>query len=296
MFSSISYRGKTKKDSIPKTLSSEKPITSSLDSISIIGQAQVLLQTPKQKEKLLLEKIKQDENIAHLFLQKDKNQVTYMFCNNDDLNETLAYVNFFYDNNDEIDEIYVFDIRTENLTRYDNEGNYQTQYTPQDLKGVSGYKYNSYYFHSRLRDKRQYENNELLDNLNNIFADKSKLHKAKKDMIMYRTHHLTPKEMGKIGDIYQDSSFLSTSTNEIVSKSFYYDKNKAFLIIKVPKDSSFLDVDKIFNIKNRRSREEEFLFDKGTKFLIEDINNTNEVTLSVIKLLTDEEKVNSNEN
>ena len=205
-----------------------------------------------------------------------------MLCDKNDLNEALYFANFFYDENDKLDEIYVFDRKTENLARYDQDGNYQTQYTPQDLRGVSAYKYNSYYFHSRLRDGKQYEDNEFLDNLNNIFADKSKIHEAKKDMIIYRTSHLSTRQTGKVGDIYQDPSFLSASTSEKVSNSFYYDKSKAFLIITVPQGGKFLNVDKLFNIKERRSREEEILFDKNSKFLITDIKGS-KVYLTLMK-------------
>ena len=281
-FYPISYKGINKKDSIPTKLSSEQDIKSSLDSSSTIGQAQVLLQKPKSIEEKLLQKIKRDEDIAHLFLQKDKNQVTYLFCKKEDLNEPLAYANFFYDENDKIDEIYVFDINSENLTRYDNEGNYITQYTPEHLRGISAYKFNSGYFHARLRDGKKFDDNEFLDSLNKTFADKYKLHKAPKDMIMYRTAHLSPKQMGKKGDIYEEPSFLSATTSETVANSFHYDKSKAFLTITVPEGKTFLNVDKLFNLKNRRSREEEILFDKGSKFLITNTNGSN-VHLTLIQ-------------
>lgn len=281
-FYPISYKGIKKEGSIPTKLSSEQDIKSSLDSSSTIGEAQVLIQTTKTKEEILLQKIKKNENIAHLFLQKDKNQVTYLFCNKEDLNEPLAYANFFYNKDNEIDEIYVFDLKTENLTRYDNEGNYQAQYSPDDLRGVTAYKFNSGYFHARLRDDKKFEKNEFLDDLNNIFADKSKIHKAKKDMVMYRTSHLSQKQMGEKGDIYEEPSFLSASTSETVANSFHYDKSKAFLTITVPEGKTFLNVDKLFNIKNRRSREEEILFDKGSKFLITNTNGSN-VHLTLIQ-------------
>ena len=283
-FYPTSYKGIKKESSIPKTLSSEKPITSSLDSTSIIGQAQVLLQNKQTPEEKLLKKILDNDSMGFKLIEENWESNVYRIYQKGNEEAPISFANVYSDENDNIECVYLFDMKSENIFIYDENGEFQRQITTDDISGAYAYKYNSFYFHSRLRGEKQEENNEYLTQLNKLFANKNKLDKAKEDMVVYRAHQLTPEQMGEVGDIYQDKSFLSTSENEGIAEHFHsHDMSHAFLTINVPKDSTFLYLDRLFNIKKKRSRENEILFDKGTKFLIEDIDNiTKEVTLTLI--------------
>ena len=53
--------------------------------------------------------------------------------------------------------------------------------------------------------------------------------------------------------------------------------------ITIPKGATYLDIDRLFNIKSNRSHEKEILLDKNAQYLIEDVDTTtNEVCLRML--------------
>lgn len=278
----ISYKGIKKESSIPKTLSSEKSLTSSLDSTSIIGKAQVLSQNKLSEEELLLQKIFHNKNLNCTLLGNYWDNKIYKIQATPKQHKPDAYVNIYYDDKEDIENVYLFDVKEESFYIYDNKGKLTRHFTTDDLKSISMYKLNSTYFHTRLRYGNDFGNNEHLEHLEKLFTLKEKLDIAKEDFTVYRASQLIPEEIGEEGEIYQDQSFLSTTKEEGIAHSFH-DLRNAFLKITIPKGATYLDIDRLFNIKSNRSHEKEILLDKNAQYLIEDVDTTtNEVCLRML--------------
>ena len=281
-FYPLTTKGIIKKGSIPKTLSSEKALTSSLDSTSIIGQAQVLSQNKLSEEEILLQKIFHNKNLNCTQIGNYWDNKTYKIQADKKQTRPDAYVNIYYDDKEDIENVYLFDVKEESFYIYDNKGELTRHFTTDDLKCITLYKLNSTYFHTRLRFGNDFGNNEHLEHLEKLFTLKEKLDKAQEEFTVYRASQLTTDEIGEEGEIYQDQSFLSTTKEEGVAHSFH-DLRNAFLKITIPKGATYLDIDRLFNIKSNRSHEKEILLDKNAQYLIEDVDTTtNEVSLRML--------------
>ena len=106
--------------------------------------------------------------------------------------------------------------------------------------------------------------------------------------------HLPLKDIGEVGDIFTDKSFVSTSTNTETPKDFK-SKNMPIMIINFPKGAKYIDIDNVLNVDQIRYKENEYLLNKNSQFLITKIDKKRNL-LQATYLLTDEEKANLNEN
>jgi len=153
-----------------------------------------------------------------------------------------------------------------------------TTYSKSDVEALKYYKYHPDAIHSKLRhNKNMYsgswkiEMESVIEKLTRLFSNKTKVFKTSENTTLYRAlqSDLTETEiqkLSKVGEIFTEKSFCSTTTDLQVAKRF--SSGHPILEIDVPKGSEYIDVEKIFNIDRQHWREAEFLLNKDSKFLV----------------------------
>ncbi len=209
---------------------------------------------------------------------------------------------YTHDKDFNIKQLYIHDIEEETTNIYNSKGELTKTYSSDDLSALKEYKMSSIYVTSKLRNDEYWgrdidsirKTEFLIKTLTNIFNDNKKHNINDKDRTLFRTMHLPLKDIGKVGDIFTDKSFVSTSTNTETPKDFK-SKNMPIMIINFPKGAKYIDIDNVLNIDQIRYQENEYLLNKNSQFLITKIDKKRNL-LQATYLLTDEEKANLNEN
>jgi len=112
---------------------------------------------------------------------------------------------------------------------------------------------------------------EMCDELERVFSTPSSTMRTTQNMVLYRAlqRNLSEEDIANlttIGGIYQDKSFSSTSKSLEVAQRFSC--GNPILEISFPKGSKYIDVEKLFNIDQKRWFEDEYLLDKNSHFLV----------------------------
>jgi hypothetical protein len=160
-------------------------------------------------------------------------------------------------------------------------------YSAQDIKALHYYKYHPDAIHAKLRygkdcyggDMKE-EMLKVIEDLSQLFADKSKVIRNAKKCTLYRAlqSRLSEQDIDKlqsVGEIFAEKSFCSTTTDLNAAKRFAH--GNPILEIEFPKGGEYIDIEKIFNIDRCHWREAEYLLDKGSKFKIKGFDNVNNI-------------------
>lgn len=209
---------------------------------------------------------------------------------------------YTHDKDFNIKQLYIHDIEEETTNVYNSKGELTKTYSSDDLSALKEYKLSSIYVTSKLRNNEYWgtdidsirKTEFLIKTLTNIFNDNKKHNINDKDRTLFRTMHLPLKDIGEVGDIFTDKSFVSTSTNTETPKDFK-SKNMPIMIINFPKGAKYIDIDNVLNVDQIRYQENEYLLNKNSQFLITKIDKKRNL-LQATYLLTDEEKAQLNEN
>lgn len=232
------------------------------------------------QEKILLNILQDDEKLFERYLTdygmayEIKTSVAGFI----DLYQPVKKV-FCYDGqNCEEPSIYVLNIKENAVQVYDEAGELKNYFTGEDLKALKYAKYHPDALHVYLREGRHMYNGnfhqemiEMCDELERVFSNPSSTMRTTQDMVLYRAlqRNLSDEDIANlntIGGIYQDKSFSSTSKNFGVAERFSC--GNPILEISFPKGSKYIDVEKLFNIDQRRWFEDEYLLDKNSRFLV----------------------------
>ena len=156
----------------------------------------------------------------------------------------------------------------------------------QELKSIIAYTGNDFdRINKILRnpEKKQYMDESVLEkcemNIKNISSALSKS-KTTKPIITYRGiggHAMeTLIDNMKVGNVWRDDGFVSTSSLYDVAEEFAkHSKSPGYILeIHVPKGSRAMSVD---SISHYSGEEYEVLLDKGSEFLIKEIDNDNRI-------------------
>lgn len=184
----------------------------------------------------------------------------------------------YLDKNREIEEIYVQNIHSKMIDVFDKKGEVKKTFSSSDIESLFEYKYFPQNFHKYLRlnkllpTKTETELLKHINTIDNCFKEKNKVFKTENETIVYRAlpEYLTNEELitlNTVGAVYEDKSFVSTTQKLDTAKRFSGGKTP-IMEITLPKDSSYLDLDRLFNIDRHRWNEQEFLLKRGSKFLI----------------------------
>lgn len=211
---------------------------------------------------------------------------------------------FAYTHNEDfnIKQLYIHNIEEGTTNVYNSKGELTKTYSSDDLSTLKEYKMSSIYVTSKLRNNEYWgtdidsirKTEFLIKTLTNIFSDNKKHNINDKNRTLFRTMHLPLKDIGEVGDIFTDKSFVSTSTNTETPKDFQ-SKKYPIMIIDFPKGAKYIDIDDVLNIDKIRFKENEYLLNKDSQFLITKVDKKRNL-LQATYLLTDEEKANLNEN
>ncbi len=161
-----------------------------------------------------------------------------------------------------------------------------THYSKSDIEALKYYKYHPDAIHDKLRCGRdaysgsfRTEMENVIENLTKLFSDKTKIFKNSENATLYRAlPNLSDsdiKKLSTVGEVFTEKSFCSTTRDLKVAQRFQ--SGNPILEIEFPKDSEYIDIEKIFNIDRQHWREAEFLLDKNSKFMVTGFDTQNNI-------------------
>ena len=215
-----------------------------------------------------------------------------------------TFFNVCFNNNNEIKNIFLNPKRSNEVFVYDGKGELIKEYTDEDFEAIMLYKSSSIFVTKKLRKNEDWGKDtfsknltqNIINKLTQIFKDDKKHFINEQDTKLFRAMHIPIEEIGEVGDIFTDKSFVSTSTDLKTPKDFSKDATKMpIMVIDFPKGAKYLDTDNMLNTFEIRWKEKEYLLNRDSRFLITEVNK-NKNLIRAIYLLTDEEKANLNEN
>ncbi len=201
----------------------------------------------------------------------------------------------YYDKNLKPNRVYSFSNSGE-IDLLDLETSTMRHYSKEDIDALKYYKYHPDSLHMKLRHDKDIcsggfkdERDNVIVRLSELFNDDSRVLRTKSDSVLYRAlqQNLTPEdiqELTKIGGVFTEKSFCSTSTNLDPALRFscqnpnfecLFPNGRAILKIDIPKGSKYINMDEMFNIDLRHWKEDEFLLNKGSKFLVTGFDREN---------------------
>lgn len=161
-----------------------------------------------------------------------------------------------------------------------------TRYSKSDVEALKYYKYHPDAIHDKLRYGRNMysgsfktEMENVIENLTKLFSDKTKVFKNSENRTLYRAlQNLSDadiKKLSTVGEVFTEKSFCSTTRDLKVAKRFQ--SGNPILEIEFPKDSEYIDIERMFNIDIVHWREAEFLLDKNSKFMVTGFDTENNI-------------------
>lgn len=174
-------------------------------------------------------------------------------------------------------EIFVLDKRDKSVFVYSHDKTLKKHFGPSQMKALFEYKYHPEAIHDYLRQGRIKGLEEetalqgFIKSIENIFKDDKRVWKTEKPVTLYRAlqDRLSPEEQNAlttIGGVFKDRSFVSTSQKYETAQRFA--GGNPILEIEVAPNTKYIDMDALFNIDREHWREQEFLLNKGTDFLV----------------------------
>ena len=194
----------------------------------------------------------------------------------------------YLDENGGLNKIYVKNNKTNEIESFNALTGRVIYYSSEDVKALQYYKSHPDAIHSKLRYGRDIysgsfkeEMNETINQLRNIFNEESKLETTEKNMTLYRAvpSGFIPEDTqkaGKIGEVFTEKSFCSTTTSLEDAKRFAHGKNP-IMEIEVPAGTKYADMDALFNIDREHWREHEYLLDESSSFIIKGFDKENNI-------------------
>lgn len=279
----------------------EKQTASSLDCLSLYNKAFIIKERKETALNLATKIINDDSKIINVFDMGE-----YMLGTVSDNKDSIpsTFFNVCFNNKNKIKSIFLNPKRSNEVFVYDGNGKLIKEYTDEDFKAIMHYKSSSIFVTKKLRENKDWgtdsfsinSTKKLIDQLTQFFKNDKKHFINEQDTKLYRAMHIPIEEIGEVGDIFTDKSFVSTSTDLKTPKDFSKDATKMpIMVIDFPKGAKYLDTDNMLNTFEIRWKEKEYLLNRDSRFLITEVNK-NKNLIRAIYLLTDEEKANLNEN
>ena len=278
----------------------EKPTTSSLDCLSAYNQT--LVTSKKEKALNLAKKIINDDSKEINVFDMGEYMLGTVSDNKDSIPST--FFNVCFNNKNKIKNIFLNPKRSNGVFVYDKKGELIKEYSEEDFEAIMHYKSSSIFVTKKLRENKDWgtdsfsinSTKKLIDQLTQFFKNDKKHFINEQNTKLFRAMHIPIEEIGEIGDIFTDKSFVSTSTDLKIPKDFSKDCRTApIMIIDFPKGAKYLDIDNMLNTFEIKWKEKEYLLNRDSQFLITKIDKKNNL-IQATYLLTDEEKANLNEN
>ena len=244
--------------------------------------------------------VKGDEKISPRIIFRPKDGLVRFRIGNeisgfDCLIEENKKICAYYDKNLKPSKVYSLSTNGE-IDLLDLETSTMRHYSKEDVDALQYYKYHPDSLHMKLRHNKDTYSGDFKDERDNVivrlselFNDESKVMRTKSDYVLYRAlqSDLTPEdiqELTKIGGVFTEKSFCSTSTNLDPAVRFtcensafegLFPNGRAILKIEFPKGSKYFNMDEMFNIDLPHWKEDEFLLNKGSKFLVTGVDKEN---------------------
>ena len=193
----------------------------------------------------------------------------------------------YLNNNNRITEALMLDTQTQRIKVVDFVNKTERNYSKDEIDALKYYKYHPDSIHIKLRHNRdlysgdfQFETTNTISGIEKIFSENSKLSTNREKRIIYRAlqNTLTKddiEKLQKVGEIFTEKSFCSTTTDLKVAKRFM--ASNPVLEIEFPKGAKYIDMDKLFNIDREHWIENEFLINKGAKFQVTGFDKENNI-------------------
>lgn len=279
----------------------EKQTTSSLDCLSLYNKA-TLIKARKEKAFNLATKIIDDETKEIKIFDMGE----YILGTARDKKDSIpsSFFNVCFDNNNEIKNIFLNPKISNKIYVYNKNGELTKEYSEEEIEAIRNYKRSSVFVTTKLRKNKNWGTDShsikttehTIETLSELFKNDKKHFINDKNTRLFRAMHLPLEEIGEVGDIFPDKSFVSTSTDLRIPKDFSHDgKRTPIMIIDFPKGAKYIDTDNLFNTFEIKWKEKEYLLNRDSQFLITKIDKQNNL-IQATYLLTDEEKANLNEN
>ena len=244
--------------------------------------------------------VKGDEQISSRIIFRSKEELVRFRIGNEisgfpGLIQDNKMICAYYDKNLKPNRVYSFSNSGE-IDLLDLKTSTMRHYSKEDIDALQYYKYHPDSLHMKLRHGKDIcsggfkdERDNVIVRLSELFNDDSKVLRTKSDSVLYRAlqQNLTPEdiqELTKIGGVFTEKSFCSTSTNLDPALRFscqnhnfecLFPNGQAILKIDIPKGSKYINMDEMFNIDLRHWKEDEFLLNKGSKFLVTGFDREN---------------------
>lgn len=252
-FRNIYNQRQASKNAIRKILGEDIVICRNYDIGSFQGVAEIFGKT----RKLYQSASKQNNSI-------DRNSINYIGC--------------FYNNERELENIYVFNRKDKNIDVFTRTGELVQQYTPEEVEALFTYKHDSGNVHRFLRKTKNIKKEKIekvkkiVELISSLFKNDKNVSKTTEEKITYRA--LDKSSLNKIlsleeGEIFTDPSFTSVATKQSKILQFLGLRNFLHPVkIKLPKGTKYISLDELHNIIMPCGRETEFLLQEGNNYLI----------------------------
>ena len=218
------------------------------------------------------------QGLGEIFGRNKKLFRTANIINNEIDRKSINYVGCFYNNQRELESIYIYNRKNKNIDVFTKSGELIRQYTPEEVTALFSYKHNSKNIHGVLRgtnkisDKKAKIAQKDIQLISNLFKEGKNVSKTTKELTTYRA--LDKKSLKEIlslkeGEIFTDPSFTSVATKK--SKIFQFLNLRNFLHpvkIKLPEGTKYISLDELHNIVLANTRETELLLQEGNSFVI----------------------------
>lgn len=218
------------------------------------------------------------QGIAEIFGRTKKLFKTAKKRNNIIDRDSINYVSCFYNEQRELQNIYIFNRKNKNIDIFTREGDLLQQYTPEEVYALFNYKHDSKNIHRLLRGSKKIKKEKIeqtrsfIELISNLFKNDKKISKTSEEKITYRAldrNSLNTILTLKEGDIFTDSSFTSVATKKSKILQFLNFRNLLHPAkIKLPKGTKFISLDELHNIIAPNGRETELLLQEGNNYLI----------------------------
>lgn len=218
------------------------------------------------------------EGLAEIFGKTKKLFQTAKKRNNVIDRDSINYIGCFYNEQRDLQNIYIFNRKNKNIDIFTREGELLQQYTPEETYALFNYKHNSKDIHRILRGSKKIKNEKIeqtrsfIELISNLFKNDKKISKTTEEKFTYRAldrNSLRTILSLKEGDIFTNPSFTSVATKK--SKILQFLNLCNFLHpakIKLPKGTKYISLDELHNIIVPCGRETEFLLQEGNNYLI----------------------------
>lgn len=280
-------------NSTPKSLDVDASLCQSAYNIGLLSVKKSMDDMICEAEEFAKRIANSDENVGRTNIETSENETIVRTRIGTPIEGFSGLYNYdtclsvYFDKNKELDKVFKYDAKTNEIDVYSKDGELVHHYTKQDREALHYYKYHPDAIHQKLREDRNIysgsffdEMTEMIDRLECLFKNESKIFRTNEDKVLYRAlqNNLSEEEintLNTIGGVYTDKSFCSTTEDLDVAKRFCC--GNPILKINVPKNTKFIDVERLFNIDYQHWKEKELLLDKNSQFLVTNFDKENNI-------------------